>query len=137
MEADSPGGRRRTLYAIISRYAPNPTLTLFDFPEPNVTSDQRNFTTVPQQQLFVLNSPFMMEMSRAFAKRLETSATEDAERLRNAWALAYGRAPETRETAAALAFLQAPAKPEPGDRLNRWEQLAHALLSSNETAFVP
>ncbi|RFC44832.1 MAG: Protein of unknown function DUF1553/DUF1549/Planctomycete cytochrome C [Verrucomicrobia bacterium] len=137
MEADSPGGRRRTLYAIISRYAPNPTLTLFDFPEPNVTSDQRNFTTVPQQQLFVLNSPFMMEMSRAFAKRLETSATEDAERLRNAWALAYGRAPETRETAAALAFLQAPAKPEPGDRLNRWEQLAHALLSSNEAAFLP
>jgi hypothetical protein len=137
MEADSPDGRRRTLYAIISRYAPNPTLTLFDFPEPNVTSDQRNFTTVPQQQLFVLNSPFMMEVSRAFARRLETSAPKDNDRLQIAWMLAYGRVPEERETAAALAFLQTPAQPEPGDQLNRWEQLAHALLSSNEAAFLP
>jgi hypothetical protein len=137
MEADSPAGRRRTLYAIVSRYAPNTTLTLFDFPEPNVTSDQRNFTTVPQQQLFVLNSPFMMEMSRAFAKRLEKAAREDRTRLQAAWNLAYGREPSAQETAAAMDFLQAPAKPAPEDQLNRWEQLAHALLSSNELAFVP
>jgi hypothetical protein len=137
MEADSPAGRRRTLYAIVSRYAPNATLTLFDFPEPNVTSDQRNFTTVPQQQLFVLNSPFMMEMSRAFAKRLEKAAREDRTRLQVAWQLAYGREPSAGETAATLEFLHAPDKSVPEDRLNRLEQLAHALLSSNELAFLP
>jgi hypothetical protein len=102
-----------------------------------VTSDQRNFTTVPQQQLFVLNSPFMMEMSRAFAKRLEKAAREDRTRLQAAWNLAYGREPSAQETAAAMEFLHAPAKPAPEDQLNRWEQLAHALLSSNELAFVP
>ena len=56
IEADNPAGRRRTLYTVVSRYAPNATLTLFDFPEPNVTSDQRNVTTVPQQQPTVFSA---------------------------------------------------------------------------------
>ncbi len=137
MEADNPAGRRRTLYTVVSRYAPNATLTLFDFPEPNVTSDQRNVTTVPQQQLFVLNSPFMLEMSREFAKRLGQATPHDSERLQNAWQLAYGRPPTADEISLALEFLQAPADTAVGDQLNRWEQLAHALLASNELMFVP
>jgi hypothetical protein len=137
MEADNPAGRRRTLYTVVSRYAPNATLTLFDFPEPNVTSDQRSVTTVPQQQLFVLNSPFTLEMSRAFANRLEKAASNDQDRLQLGWQLAYGRPPAPGEISLALEFLQAPAESLPADQLNRWEQLCHALLASNELMFVP
>ena len=61
---------RRTLYAKISRVEPNSLLVLFDFPDANVTSDRRTVTTVPQQQLFVLNSDFTIETAKAFAKRL-------------------------------------------------------------------
>ncbi|MBL8814454.1 MAG: PSD1 domain-containing protein [Planctomyces sp.] len=136
-EADNPEGRRRTLYTVVSRYAPNATLTLFDFPEPNVTSDQRIATTVPQQQLFVLNSPFMFEMSRAFAKRLESSASQDEDRLRLAWQLAYARQPTDEELAIAVEFLGAPAETSTADQLNRWEQLCHALLAGNEFMFLP
>ncbi len=136
-EADNPEGRRRTLYTVISRYYPNPTLTLFDFPEPNVTSDQRNATTIPQQQLFVLNSPFIMELSRGFAKRLEAGAANVEARLQLGWKLAYGRPPTMNELSLALEFIEAPSSSSAGDRLNRWEQLAHALLASNELLFLP
>ncbi len=136
-EADNPAGRRRTLYTVVSRYAPNATLTLFDFPEPNVTSDQRNVTTVPQQQLFVLNSPFMFEMSREFAKRLEQAASNDQDRIQLGWQLAFARPPAENEIAVALEFLQSPAEPATADQLNRWEQLSHALLASNEFMFLP
>jgi hypothetical protein len=136
MEADNPAGRRRTLYTVVSRYAPNTTMTLFDFPEPNVTSDQRNATTVPQQQLFVLNSPFMFEMSREFAKRLDREASNDSDRIRLCWQLAYSRQPTTDEMKIAADFLQS-TEATATDRLNLWEQLAHAVLASNEFMFLP
>lgn len=135
-EADHPAGRRRTLYTVVSRYAPNATLTLFDFPEPNVTSDQRIATTVPQQQLFVLNSPFMFEMSRAFAKRLESAASDDENRIKLAWQLAYARQPSQEEINVAIEFLRAPDTAGE-DQLSRWEQLSHALLAGNEFMFLP
>jgi Protein of unknown function (DUF1553)/Protein of unknown function (DUF1549)/Planctomycete cytochrome C len=136
-EADNPAGRRRTLYTVVSRYAPNATLTLFDFPEPNVTSDQRIATTVPQQQLFVLNSPFMFEMSREFAKRLKDAAPADQDRLRLAWQLANSRLPTDEEISVAMEFLNAPAGSADNDQLSRWEQLSHALLAGNEFIFLP
>ena len=58
-------GRRRTTAAArstasVSRHDLDPLLRLFDFPDPNLTSDERPVTTVPLQQLFVLNSEFMV-----------------------------------------------------------------------------
>ncbi|MFO0428389.1 MAG: PSD1 and planctomycete cytochrome C domain-containing protein [Planctomyces sp.] len=145
MEADNPVGSRRTLYTVVSRYAPNTTMILFDFPEPNVTSDQRNATTIPQQQLFVLNSAFMMEMSRAFSLRLESSSANDSDRIQLAWRLAYGRPPEAEEMTAAEEFLvsavadKAPSDQDPAVNfgLTPWQQLAHSLLASNEFLFIP
>ena len=71
---DSPGNFRRTCYAAISRHDLAPLLRLFDFPDPNITSAGRPETTVPIQQLFVLNSEFMIQTARALVRRLETSS---------------------------------------------------------------
>jgi len=87
--------------------------------------------------LFVLNSPFSFEMSREFAKRLEKAAANDHDRLQLGWRLAYGRPPAAEETSLALEFLRAPVEPTTADQLNRWEQLSHALLASNEFMFLP
>ena len=53
--------RRRTVYAKISRHELDGLLRLFDFPDANVSAAKRTETTVPQQQLFVLNSPFFVD----------------------------------------------------------------------------
>jgi hypothetical protein len=133
--ADDPANGRRTVYCIVSRYAPNLTLTMFDFPEPNVASDHRNVTTIPQQQLFVLNSPFMLAMSKGFAARVSAAAQPDEARLQLAWRLAYGRDITPAETQRCVAFLQAPAAAT--DKMTPWEQLCQAVLCSNEFAFLP
>ena len=124
---------RHTLYGKVSRHELNPLLRLFDFPDPNITSGSRTSTTVPLQQLFVLNSEFMVRNARALSTRLARLATDDADRIRHAFLLLYGRPANDSETAMGLAFLHTA---EPGGTLSPWEQYAQVLLSANEFMFV-
>lgn len=137
----SPDHRRRTLYASVSRHDLDPLLRLFDFPDPNVTSDQRASTTVPLQQLFVLNSEFMARQARALAQRLlRESGSTEMERIDRAFLLVYGRPAREAERVLGLRFLggQTLHVPE-GAReaaFGRWEQYAQVLLSANEFMYV-
>jgi cytochrome c553 len=149
----SPDNVRRTFYASISRHDLDSLLRLFDFPDPNVTSDQRTVTTVPLQQLFVLNGEFMIRQAKAFARRfVEPSGETDASRIRRAFVLAYGRSPTQNELHLGEQFLaeleagnQAKAitredgssQPNGGENaLSKWEQYAQVLFSANEFMFV-
>ena len=129
-----PNARRRTVYAKISRHDLDGLLRLFDFPDANVTSDRRSNTTVPQQQLFALNSEFMVGQAKAFAARVETAGDTDADRITAAYRLAYGRSPTDRERSLGTAFLSRPAAPD--DKLTRWQQYAQVLLAANEFLYV-
>jgi len=129
----SADNHRRTFYAQISRHDLDPMLRMFDFPDANVTSDHRTTTTVPLQELFVLNSEFMIRQAKAFATRLTANAQEDnASRIRTAFLLAYGRTPSDRELQLGMSFLEKPAAPNGTNRLTRWEEYAQVILSSNE-----
>ena len=128
------GATRRTVYAKVSRHELDGLLRLFDFPDANVTADHRNTTTVPQQQLFALNSEFMVNQAKAFAARVEKAGKTDAERVSAAYRLAFGRTPDTQELAVAERFLKLP--PNSADKLTRWQQYAQALLASNEMMYV-
>ncbi len=126
---------RRTLYAPIrrdDRFDSDKFLRLFDFPSPWLTSSQRTVTTMPQQQLFMLNSKFMIERSRALATRL--TALAETERLTRAFELAFSRRPSAREKGLALDFLR--ESKDPSASLNRWEQYAQVLLSSSELLYI-
>ncbi len=129
-----PNAKRRTVYAKVSRHELDGLLRLFDFPDANVTADKRTSTTVPQQQLFALNSEFVVNQAKAFAARIEKLGKTDAERVAAAYRLAFQRAPELREVEIAERFLTMPAKPD--DKLTRWQQYAQALLASNEFQHV-
>jgi hypothetical protein len=126
--------KRRTVYARISRHELDSLLRLFDFPDANVTADRRTVTTVPQQQLFVLNSDFMISQAKAFAKRIEAAAEDDNARVQFAYRLAFGRAPTEQESQLAAAFLA--VTPTENDKLTAWEQYAQALLASNEMLYI-
>lgn len=129
---------RRTVYARISRHNLNGLLRLFDFPDANITSERRNETTVPQQQLFVINSPFVIDMSKALAARVHKDASTDAARVQRAFQLAYGRAAAAEEVRVSLEFLAGQDDPmeQPMNRLTRWERLAQVLLGSNEFMYI-
>lgn len=133
----SGGNRRRTIYAFISRHQLNDLLRLFDFPDPNITSDRRSVTTVPLQQLFVLNSDFMTQRAKALASRLSGNreATDEA-KIRQAFASLYSRPPTDHELKLGLTFLASAAESSGGNKLSAWEQYALALLGTNEFSFV-
>ena len=130
---------RRTIYAFISRHELDNMLRLFDFPDANITSSTRSETTVPQQQLFVLNSPFMIEQSKAFALRIEKQAGSSLEdQIQFAYLMAFGRPASERELNIASKFLKTEETEEVKslNKLSRWERYAQALLGSNEFMYL-
>ena len=130
---DDAGNDRRTVYARVSRRELNKTLMLFDYPDANVHAARRSSSTTPTQKLFVLNSPFMIEQSKQLAKRLSALKGDDASRVRFAYKLLYSREAEPMEVRFALDFLQATS----GDKtMTNWDQLAQALLATNEMLYV-
>ncbi len=131
-ELANPDNRRRTLYGSVSRHELNPLLRLFDFPDPNITADERTVTTVPLQQLFVLNSDFLIGNAKTLAARMTAMATDDAGRIGNAFLLLYGRPATPQELQMGLAFLAGSAE----GSLSRWEQYSQVLLSTNEFLYV-
>jgi hypothetical protein len=101
-----PYPARRTVYAMIERQNLPGIFRTFDFASPDATSPQRFYTTVPQQALFLMNSPFVVEQARAFVNRPEVkSARTDAERLERLYRAAFQRSPARDEIALAKAFL--------------------------------
>jgi hypothetical protein len=122
---------RRAVYAFIDRQNLPGTFRSFDMALPDTHAPQRFTTTVPQQALFLMNSPFVMEQAKALAAR--ATETDPAKRVAALYRLAYSRAPTADEAALALEFVKAPAE---GMGLTPWEQLAQVLLSANEFAFV-
>lgn len=137
-----PKNRRRTLYAAISRHQLDGMLRLFDFPDPNLSSERRVITIVPMQQLFALNSAFIVEQARHLAQRVaERRLPNEPARVDYVYHLLFGRAPKTDEMNLALEFLKPlPSTQEPKDpttigSLTLWEQYAQALLATNELLY--
>lgn len=138
LDLGSTNNRRRTLYASISRHQLNDLLRLFDFPDPNITSDRRSVTTVPLQQLFVLNSDFMAQRAKALAAQVnaDKDATDEA-KVRKVFVLLFGRPPSTEELELGTSFLSsATPSGSGGNALSAWEQYALALLGTNEFSFI-
>ncbi|HEY2910040.1 MAG TPA: DUF1553 domain-containing protein, partial [Gemmataceae bacterium] len=130
----APFSTRRSIYGTIDRSNFPGTFRSFDVASPDQHSPQRFQTTVPQQALFLLNSPFVVEQAKAMANRAEVkSANGTDERIAKLYRAALGRNPTEEELALAKAFV--------GDGKSTadfgpWEQLAQVLLMSNEFLFV-
>jgi hypothetical protein len=144
----SPFPTRRAVYGFIERQNLPAFFRTFDFANPNTHTPERPQTVAPQQALFLMNSPFVMEQAAHLAARTantsEGAAGENdsakAARIELLFQHALGREPSSEETADALAFVSATQSPESAtpemQALTRWEQLAQVLLMSNEFAFV-
>ncbi|HKB04416.1 MAG TPA: PSD1 and planctomycete cytochrome C domain-containing protein, partial [Gemmataceae bacterium] len=128
----SPFSTRRAVYGFIDRQNLPGTYRSFDVALPDTHAPQRFTTTVPQQALFLMNAPFVLEQAKAMADRVREM--DPAARVVELYRLAYARRPTADELRVALDFVQAP--PPEGTKLGPWEQLAQALLVSNEFAFV-
>jgi cytochrome c553 len=75
-----PFPKRRAVYAYIDRQNLPGTLRTFDFASPDLMNPQRSTTSVPQQALYMMNSPFVMAQAEALTAGLDFASTQPEER---------------------------------------------------------
>lgn len=98
-------GAHRTLYLKVDRYDQESVPAMFDFANPDGHSPQRFNTTVPQQALFLMNSPFMRARADAIAKAIpQTGSTLDSEAIRAVYHRIFARDPKPDEVELAQRF---------------------------------
>jgi hypothetical protein len=102
---------RRTVYAMVDRASLSEMFTTFDFANPDISTGERVLTTVPQQALFMMNSPFIAEQVRSLFQRKDFPRTgSDDDKLRFIFQTALQRQPSAKELEAARDFLEADPK---------------------------
>ena len=70
-----------------------------------MTAPQRDLTTSPLQQLFVMNSPFMQERAADLVKRVDADPTITRAKIRDMYRDGSHRDPTPKELDLALSYL--------------------------------
>jgi hypothetical protein len=117
------------VYGFIDRQDLPQTLRAFDFANPDQSTPERAETTVPQQALFMMNSPFVIEQAKAVTQHI-ANVTDTTPRLIELYHRVYQRDPSAAELDMGRRYLG--DKPDP----DAWARYAQALLLSNEFVFV-
>ena len=94
------------LCARSARTKPDAELALFDFPNPNATSEQRLVTVGPMQRLYFMNNGFVAKQAKALAERLAVQKSDDAARIQRAYQAAVRARAEGIGSAARDGFLR-------------------------------
>jgi hypothetical protein len=106
-----PFTTRRTIYGMIDRQFLPGVFRVFDFASPDLHSPQRHTTTVPQQALFFMNSPFVTERARALVARKDVAKIEDAgQRVQQLYRILYQRPATEGQVRAGLRFMERAGK---------------------------
>jgi Protein of unknown function (DUF1553)/Protein of unknown function (DUF1549)/Planctomycete cytochrome C len=166
---------RRSVYGFVDRGDLADVLTTFDFASPDTPNGKRYTTIVPQQALFLMNSPLVIEQVRRVVSRdAFQNAASDEDRIKYLYEIFFQRPPTADEIRLGqgfvATFVAGPAPSAPPDAgaqagrggargagrgalqgrgrgpvgppapvripLNAWQEYAHALLLTNEAAFV-
>jgi hypothetical protein len=138
---------RRSVYGFINRDIISNLASTFDGADPTSCTVKRPDTIVPQQTLYVLNSDFIQDRAAAVAKAATNAAEGDGERVVWLYRRLYSRLPDEEELNRAITFvnysMDNPAREHATDDrssdrglIDRWAQLAHVMLASNEFTFV-
>jgi hypothetical protein len=98
----SAGAERRSVYRFLFRTLPDPFFEAFDCADASQLTAVRTESTTPLQALELLNNPFVLHQSQAFARRLERATPCLLDQVTSACELAYGHAPSS-DLAAELA----------------------------------
>ncbi len=100
---------RRSVYGYIERQNLPAMFRTFDFATPDAHSPQRFITTVPQQALFMMNSPFVVEQARGVAAK--SKAQSPKLKVEEFYRLILARSPSKDELNPALDFINSATAP--------------------------
>ncbi len=136
---EEPFPNRRTVYGFIERQNLPGMFRTFDFASPDAHAPKRYQTTVPQQALFMMNSPFVRQQAERLAGRTAQIA-DRPQRIGELYRCVFSREPSDEQLRLATAFIESASMPAGDDSAppadEAWIRLAHVLLMTNELAFV-
>jgi hypothetical protein len=139
-DVTGPQNRRRTIYGLVDRQNLPNLYRVFNFANPDQSTGRRPRTTVPQQALFAMNAPFVIEQAKALTARPEVAKETTPERRITAlYRIALQRDPSADELRIARRFVDAAAAEQSTpnrSQLDPWQQFAQVLLLTNEMMFV-
>ena len=102
---DKAADQRRSLYLLVDRYEQATVPAMFDFANPDSHSPLRYNTTVPQQALFLMNSPFLRQRSQTLATATPVEgSTVDSQAISALYRRVLHRAPSPVEVELAQRF---------------------------------
>ncbi len=103
----APYSVRRTIYGFVDRRNLPEIYTQFDFANPDVTTGKRYETIVPQQALFMMNSPLVVEQARSLVNRPDFKESAGAEgRIQLLYEIIYQRQPTPVEIKLGVNFIR-------------------------------
>jgi mono/diheme cytochrome c family protein len=115
---------RRTLYGVVDRRNLPEVYGQFDFANPDLTTGKRYETTVPQQALFMMNNPLVVELARRLVNKSEFKDLAGPEpKIRFLYERIYQREPTEVETKLGLDYIYDSPAPEQITDASREEAL--------------
>ncbi len=134
---------RRALYLPIIRNNLYDLFQQFDYPDPAVSTGQRNSTIVSPQALLLMNSPLAVQASQGLAQRISAGNPELAARVEAAiqWSYARKAAPEDIRKAqdfliAADGVLASSINDYDQRQQRAWELYSQSLTMANEFIYL-
>ena len=141
----SKGAMRRSLYIQVRRSRPLAVLESFDVASSAPNCELRLASNVATQSLMMMNSQFVMDRSRHFARRLVELSDDPNQRLAMAWERCFSEQIDSNTESALNVFLNQQeetfAKLDPQRDTAENQELAlasvcQAMLSSNAFLYV-
>lgn len=106
-----PYSTRRTVYGFIDRSDVADVMVNFDFANPDLPTGRRHETTVPQQALFLMNSPLLVEQAKKLVALADFNKCQDDEaKINFLYERVYQRPPRPEEVKLGIEFVT--EKPE-------------------------
>lgn len=142
------GDGRRSLYIAVRRNFLSPMMLAFDMPVPFSTMGRRNVSNVPAQALILMNDPLVITQAKLWAQRTLAwtpstgptgqlgDATIQQQRIGRMYLQAFARPPSSEELRLAVDFLRGDSDDSGDATLQRWSDLAHALINTKEFFFL-
>ena len=125
---------RRAVYLPMFRNQLPDLFAVFDFPNPNLSTGQRNVSTLSTQALFLLNSPFVQERSTQTAVHLLQEQPDPVDRLQQLYLQALSRPPSPTEVNRMQTYLESEMA-SGATELQAWSRAVQALVGSLDFRF--
>ena len=132
---------KRSVYLPVARNALPRALDAFDFAEPSLLVGEREVSNTAEQALYMLNNPFVVELSDALARKAMKQSKEPRQQMVHAFQLVYGRPPSGDEMKAANRFYRESNETRTSGKKDeaafRWlSQFCQALFGTAEFRIV-